>query len=54
LFVVPVIFTITDDLQQWMRRLFAKWKKQESALVVSPLTVTESNVAREPQKVTID
>jgi multidrug efflux pump subunit AcrB len=54
LFVVPVIFTITDDLQQWLRRVFAKWKKQESALAISPLTVTESKVAREPQKAAAD
>jgi hypothetical protein len=24
LFVVPVIFTITDDLQQWLRRVFSR------------------------------
>jgi len=29
LFVVPVIFTITDDLQQKFRRGFARFKKQD-------------------------
>jgi hypothetical protein len=29
LFVVPVIFTITDDLQQKLRRSFARFRKQE-------------------------
>jgi multidrug efflux pump subunit AcrB len=31
LFVVPVIFTITDDLQQKLRRSFARFKKQDVA-----------------------
>jgi hypothetical protein len=28
---VPVIFTITDDLQQWMRRGMARFKKADAA-----------------------
>jgi Cu/Ag efflux pump CusA len=31
LFVVPVIFTITDDLQQKLRRTLARFKKAESS-----------------------
>jgi len=31
LFVVPVIFTITDDLQQRMRRVMARFKKPDAA-----------------------
>jgi len=31
LFVVPVIFTITDDLQQKMRRVMARFKKPDAA-----------------------
>jgi multidrug efflux pump subunit AcrB len=31
LFVVPVIFTLTDDLQQKLRRSFARFKKQDTA-----------------------
>jgi HAE1 family hydrophobic/amphiphilic exporter-1 len=31
LFVVPVIFTITDDLQQKMRRVLARFKKPDAA-----------------------
>jgi len=30
LFVVPVIFTITDDLQQKMRRVLARFKKPDA------------------------
>jgi multidrug efflux pump subunit AcrB len=31
LFVVPVIFTITDDLQQKMRRMLARFKKADAS-----------------------
>jgi multidrug efflux pump subunit AcrB len=31
LFVVPLIFTITDDLQQKLRRSFTRFKKQDVA-----------------------
>jgi multidrug efflux pump subunit AcrB len=32
LFVVPVLFTITDDLQQWLRRVFSRGKPVESSV----------------------
>ena len=36
LFVVPVIFTLTDDLQQKLRRLFRRKKTEDAGAVLSP------------------
>jgi hypothetical protein len=35
LFVVPVIFTITDDLQQKLRRVWTRPKKHDTSLAAS-------------------
>jgi multidrug efflux pump subunit AcrB len=35
LFVVPVIFTLTDDLQQWLKRIFTRMKSTSAETVVA-------------------